>query len=354
MTRPLYAAAFFRSVALLLIAAALLIAVSLAVGRLLPSAGQIAYTNWNNRYQITLLDIATAVRHILLKQSAEPSCLSFSPDGGQLAYLTSLNDGPPRIAVVGWNGSNPHALVDDYVSGICPLWSADSQWVAFRRPYTEPATVATHLQTGEVLNVALLTEQTLPPQWSPNGQHISFTLPDALYIARATCLEIGAGCTTEDYVQVPTQDLVGFPVWSPDSSRLALALYQQDQLDIYTVRPDGQELRQLTNDTASDQLPAWSPDGRHLAFNSDRDGQWAVYVMRADGTNLRRLSQTTTNAFLYALSWSPDGQFVLFATDRDPTGSNRSMAIYTVDLAGNQHKQVDGLFFAPSPVWWPG
>jgi Tol biopolymer transport system component len=354
MTRPLFGAAFFRAVVMLVIMTALFIAAALAAGRLLPSAGQIVYTTWIERYQIITLDIATGVRHILLKQSAEPCCLSYSPDGGQLAYLTSLNDGPPRIAVVGWNGSNPRPLVDDYVGGIRPIWSADSQWVAFRRPYTEPATVATRLQTGEVLNVALLTGQTLPPQWSPDGQYISFMLPDVIYIAPATCLEAAASCAIEDYVQIPAVGLTGFAVWSPDSSRLALALYQQDQLDIYTVQADGQNLRQLTNDKASDQLPAWSPDGRYLAFNSDREGQWAVYIMEADGTNLRRLSQTTVNAFLYAAPWSPDGQSILFATDRDPAGSNRTMAIYTVDLAGQQRQLVDGLFFAPSPVWWAG
>ena len=354
MKRPLFAAAFYRIVAMLLIVAGLFTVTMLIVGHLLPTAGQIAYTAWNERYQIVMLDIATGIRHILLNQSAEPCCLSFSPDGSELAHLISLNDGPPRIAVLGWNGSNPHPLVDDYVGGIRPVWSADSQWVAFRRPYAEPATVASNLHNGDLLNVALLPDQTLPPQWSPDGQHLSFSLPNRLYIAPAACLEAARQCTSENYVEIPAEGLTGFAVWSPDSTRLAFALYQRDQLDIYTVQADGDNLRQLTNDKASDQLPAWSPDSQHLAFNSDRNGRWAVYVMQTDGSELKQLSRVTMNAFLYAAPWSSDGQSILFSTDRDPTGSNRTMAIYTVDLAGNQHKQVDGLFFAPSPVWWPG
>lgn len=334
--------------------AGLLVGLALAAGQVLPTAGQIAYTTWNDIYQIMLLDIGTRVRHILLEQSAEPCCLSYAPDGSHLAYISSLNDGPPRIAIVGWDGSDPRPLVDDYVGGIRPIWSADGQWVAFRRPYTEPSTVVTNLNSGELRDVALLPDQSIPPQWSPDGQRISFSLPNRLYVASAACIDAEMTCAAEDYVQIPAEGLTGFAVWSPDSSRLAFVLYQNDQLDIFTVQADEQNLRQLTNDKASDQLPAWSPDGRYLAFNSDRNGRWAVYVMQADGSQLRQMSQTTVNTFLYAAAWSPDGQSILFATDRDPLGSNRTMAIYTVDLAGNQHKQVDGLFFAPSAVWWPG
>ena len=354
MTRPIFATPFFRLVAVWLLVAGLSIGAVLAAGQLLPTAGQIAYTFWNDRYQIILFDIATRVSHILLEQSAEPCCLAYAPDGSHLAYISSLNDGPPRIALVGWDGSHPRPLVDDYVGGIRPIWSADGQQIAFRRPYIEPSTVATNLQGEDVRNVALLADQTIPPQWSPDGQRISFSLPNRLYIAPAACIDGVETCAAADYVQIPAEGLTGFAVWSPDSSRLAFALYQNDQLDLYTVQADAQDLRQLTNDKASDQLPAWSPDGRQLAFNSDRNGRWAVYVMQADGGQLRQLSQTTVNTFLYASPWSPDGQSILFATDRDPLGSNRTMAIYTVDLAGEQRKQVDGLFFAPSAVWWPG
>ena len=51
---------------------------------------------------------------------------------------------------------------------------------------------------------------------------------------------------------------------------------------------DGQNLKALTTDKASDGLPTWSPDGSKIAFVSNRDGEWSVWVMGADGSDKRR------------------------------------------------------------------
>ncbi len=48
---------------------------------------------------------------------------------------------------------------------------------------------------------------------------------------------------------------------------------------IYSIRPDGSDLKRLTFDPASDQTPAWSPDGTRIAFSSLRDGNRDIYVV---------------------------------------------------------------------------
>jgi len=56
-----------------------------------------------------------------------------------------------------------------------------------------------------------------------------------------------------------------------------------DSHDLYTIRPDGTELRQLT-DTAADEItPNWSPDGTRLAYASNEAGDYDIYVARCDG-----------------------------------------------------------------------
>ena len=43
-------------------------------------------------------------------------------------------------------------------------------------------------------------------------------------------------------------------------------------VQVYTVRPNGHDLRQVTNFTDADALkPDWSPDGRQIVFEIDRD-----------------------------------------------------------------------------------
>jgi Tol biopolymer transport system component len=57
-------------------------------------------------------------------------------------------------------------------------------------------------------------------------------------------------------------------------------------VQIYTVRPNGHELRQITNFTdAGAVTPDWSPDGRQIVFEIDRDHEpfCGIALMNADG-----------------------------------------------------------------------
>lgn len=78
---------------------------------------------------------------------------------------------------------------------------------------------------------------------------------------------------------------------------------------IYTVKPDGSGLRQLTHLGAGHNAfdPHWSPDGQRIAYVSDIDGSVAVWVMQADGSrNHQLLSDPGYDHF--SPSWSPDGR----------------------------------------------
>jgi Tol biopolymer transport system component len=85
---------------------------------------------------------------------------------------------------------------------------------------------------------------------------------------------------------------------------------------IFTINPDGTDLRQLTSSDLDDTGPAWSPDGLKIAFSSTRSDPGSFYlrdqmwVMNADGSNQMRI---TDNAYRNAWpSWSPDGQRMVF------------------------------------------
>jgi Tol biopolymer transport system component len=67
--------------------------------------------------------------------------------------------------------------------------------------------------------------------------------------------------------------------------------------EIFTIKPDGTGLKQLTFNTVGDYDPVFSPDGQKIAYASTGDSasnpedDYEVYVMNAvDGTGKKNLS----------------------------------------------------------------
>ncbi len=79
---------------------------------------------------------------------------------------------------------------------------------------------------------------------------------------------------------------------------------------IWTVRPDGSELKQLTDDAKADQDehdvdPVFRPDGRAILFSSTRGGTVGVWTMAADGSGRKRICDGDQ------ADWSPDGKAIV-------------------------------------------
>lgn len=82
--------------------------------------------------------------------------------------------------------------------------------------------------------------------------------------------------------------------------------------ELYSCKPDGTDIVQLTSHPAMDRSPRWSPDGRKFLFHSDRNfGIFGLFSANADGSNVRPL---VTAGVLggnkpaeHGACWSPDG-----------------------------------------------
>jgi Tol biopolymer transport system component len=79
--------------------------------------------------------------------------------------------------------------------------------------------------------------------------------------------------------------------------------------EIYTIKPNGSELKRITNNSVGDYRPAYSPDGKRLAFDSYRTRQqvWVKSASSAGGAV--RLTGTGVNS---TPAWSPDGTKIVF------------------------------------------
>lgn len=96
----------------------------------------------------------------------------------------------------------------------------------------------------------------------------------------------------------------------PAAERIAFAAARNGQWDIYSVAPDGANLRQLTNDAFEDTDPAYSPDGTKIAFASRRNNNWDVYIIDLLSGQESRL--TDSPHYDGAPTWHPTGSLLAY------------------------------------------
>lgn len=133
--------------------------------------------------------------------------------------------------------------------------------------------------------------------------------------------------------------------------------------DIYTAKPDGANIKKLTDTPGYDAEATISPDGKKIIFTSLRDGDLDLYSMDINGKNVKRL----TNELGYdgGAFYSPDSKQIVYRGSHPKTAAEVSLykerlaqnlvqptvfEVWTMNADGSGKKQITNLgaaSFAP-------
>jgi Tol biopolymer transport system component len=152
--------------------------------------------------------------------------------------------------------------------------------------------------------------QNAEAYWSSDGRHLIFQSTrdgypcDQEYVmdfttGAVTRVSTGKGRTTCGYYYDGDQRILFSSTHAYSDSCPPMPDYSKGYVwrvdegyDIYTARPDGNDLKRLTNQPGYDAETTVSTDGKWLLFTSDRDGDLEIYKMHPDGSALTRLTHT--------------------------------------------------------------
>src|SRR6184192_1658235 len=115
------------------------------------------------------------------------------------------------------------------------------------------------------------------------------------------------------------------------NGRIAFGINVGGNVDVYSVRPDGQDLRRLTDEPGFDACAAYSADGRRIAYCSGQGGgPVQVWTMKQNGTDKQQVTHLSGLAIFP--DFSPDGSEIVFAAQ--PAGAT-ARNIYVVPSEGS-------------------
>ncbi len=142
----------------------------------------------------------------------------------------------------------------------------------------------------------------LVPDWSPDGTRLTYTAGNAFTTVRPG--RDGRGRESLGAPHRPSTQDSDDPDWSPDGGRIAFARSViGSSYEIYTMRPDGSEVVQVTNNATDDFRPQWSPDGKKIAFlRQDTDSNLKLWVMNADGSDEHKVADLEIHN---RIDWQP-------------------------------------------------
>jgi len=368
-----------------LVARAALLLWAVAAFALLACGGEnqprLLFSSYSSQDRPGLFSVRADGSELTQVASLEVEGLAFprvpSPDGMRLAFpcrpdrdqarpqtdlcLSAADGSDARVAT---EGKLPQSsLVSSDI-----VWAPDSRLLAFivnltiREGLVSPAGVyVLDADSGEVRR--LVPGTTAVMQWSPDGRRLAFEAGDPTTALTALeVVDLKDDTLVDLTQQMEGQGLIESFAWSPDGSTIAfvreILAGPGRGVRLYTIAPDGSNLRQLPGNPDLWITPIWSPDGRWLAVRAAPAGRVGgvarIYIVPVSGGEPLLLAPDLVLSD-YPV-WSPDSRQLAFkgAESAADPNSYPPLALYVAGVESRELRQVaEDLQRYPLITWSP-
>ena len=307
---------------------------------------------------VALLAPGTVAQETSLAAVVKDQYPAVSPDGRKIAFESNRAGPTDQIFVYDMESRAIQQLTQSPEPNETPVWSPDGSKILFARRIDDVPRPAWDVFEMNVDGSAVrnLTRSPGPddhPRYSADGRTIVFNSARSTRYADLTEHQLdNGGYNYEIYTMNPDGSDVRrltdyfewdtYPSISPDGSRLLWRRVYPDggsgpsglNSEIMVSDVDGTNIENLTDHPAFDGYPVWSPDGRHIAFASNRDGsepiEFNVYVLDIETRETTRLTETIEKTEQVRPAWFPDGSRIIF--NRDHPDGRAEMHIVPFDV----------------------
>jgi Tol biopolymer transport system component len=256
---------------------------------------------------------------------------------GTIVFQSDRAGGPPELYTMAEDGTNLRRLTFNSVIDRAPRFSPDGRRVVFASDRDGDFDIyVLDLATGAVTQLTNDPARDDLPVFTADGNAVVYQRELLCPCSLRAVNDDGSGDRALD----TGPGNAAFPDMSRHGSKLAFASDRSGVWALYTMPLDGSRLRQVTDPPAGsgDIRPRWSPRGRELVFvGGEPAGNNDVFIVRENGTNLRQL--TSGPRFEEHANFSPDGRRVIFAVF-SPDGGAR---LYTIGRDGTGERALPQL-----------
>lgn len=132
------------------------------------------------------------------------------------------------------------------------------------------------------------------------------------------------------------------------NGRIAFSLDTEGVSQINTIRPNGQDLEQITSSTKNSLGSDWSPDGTKIVFEFDGSGGDFGYgcrieMMNPDGSDIVDLTPKpwiANDGCAYNPSFTPDGKRIVFVATRCRDEVDCPRTLRSMNLHGRNRRRI--------------